>query len=121
MARNGCPRCGDKGLLPGRGRTPGRAWKGDLCSCPAADEIRRSEAELTLLKLAEIHRHQQKSARIKNPSPRQIPEPPLDLPPMPARREPSLVRDLETLAELHEKGLLTEEEFDAAKKRLLGS
>jgi len=41
------------------------------------------------------------------------------VPPMPPKRGSSVVRELETLAELHKRGLLTDGEFHLAKKRLL--
>jgi len=41
------------------------------------------------------------------------------VPPMPPKRGSSVVRELETLAELHKRGLLTDDEFQLAKKRLL--
>lgn len=119
MARNVCPRCGDTGRLPLRGigstTAPG-GRRGALCSCPRGAEVGRRDAALDELIL-----RGQRDATVNNQSQFQTPAPPSVLPPMPARRESSLVRDLETLAELHEKGLLTEEEFDAAKTRLLGS
>lgn len=119
MARNGCPRCGDTGRLPRRGigstTAPG-GIRGALCSCPSGAEVGRRDAALDELIL-----RGQRDARVRSQSQIQTPAPPSVLPPMPPRRESSLVRDLETLAELHKKGLLTEQEFDAAKKRLLGS
>lgn len=77
-----------------------------FCDCPAG-EAKRLKAERDRLS--------ERQSNFPTPAPTSI------LPPMPPKRETSLVRDLETLAELHNRGLLTKAEFDAAKKRLLES
>ena len=43
-----------------------------------------------------------------------------DAEPEARERATSLVEDLRSLGELHEQGILTDEEFSAAKRRLLG-
>lgn len=64
-------------------------------------------------RIADLEQQQQAA-----PSPQQQPAPP---PPPPAAAAPSMLDQLNQLTTLHGQGALTDEEFTAAKAKLLGS
>jgi len=68
------------------------------------------------------HRQQQKYAAQAAPQYQQAPPPaPAPAPAAaPAADEPDPVAEIERLGQLHAKGLLTDDEFTAAKKKALG-
>ena len=52
--------------------------------------------------------------------PQAAPPPPPAVAPPPAAAEPEYAAEIEKLADLKAKGIITEEEFDAKKKQILG-
>jgi predicted Zn-dependent peptidase len=52
--------------------------------------------------------------------PQAAPPPPPAAAPAPAAAEPEYAAEIEKLANLKAKGIITEEEFDAKKKQILG-
>jgi hypothetical protein len=73
-------------------------------------------------RIANLEQQQQASAYQQQQQPppyQQAPPPPP--PPPPAAAAPSMLDQLNQLSTLHEQGALTDEEFTAAKGKLLGS
>jgi len=83
----------------------------------AMDDLGIEEQEMTDQDVAAIE-----AGMTKEQAPQPAVAPPAAPPPraVPAEPEPSYIDELEKLAGLRDKGIITEEEFQAKKKQLLG-
>lgn len=103
MLRRGIGRVGRPGLIGTMART---AVVAGTATAVSGGVARRQQARAQESAEAEAWREQQAQ-----------PPPPVAAPPPPA----DLVTQLRELAELKDQGILTQQEFDAQKARLLGS
>lgn len=103
MLRRGIGRVGRPGLIGTMART---AVVAGTATAVSGGVARRQQARAQESAEAEAWREQQAQ-----------PPPPVAAPPLPA----DLVTQLRELAELKDQGILTQQEFDAQKARLLGS
>ncbi|HEY2308525.1 MAG TPA: SHOCT domain-containing protein [Streptosporangiaceae bacterium] len=68
-------------------------------------------------RIADLEQQQAAPAQYQQPPPQYQQPPP---PPPPAPAQPSMLDQLNQLTELHQQGALSDEEFSAAKAKLLG-
>ena len=108
MRRRGIGRVGRRGLIGTMART---AVVAGTASAVAGGVSRRQQASQQQAADAEAFRQQQAMAA------QQAPPPPPAAAPPPA----DLVTQLQQLAALKDQGILTQEEFDVQKARILGS
>ena len=108
MLRRGIGRVGRPGLIGTMART---AVVAGTATAVSGGVARRQQARAQESAEAEAWREQQA----------QPPPPPVAAPPPPAPPPADLVTQLRELAELKDQGILTQQEFDAQKARLLGS
>ena len=107
MLRRGIGRVGRPGLIGTMART---AVVAGTATAVSGGVARRQQARAQESAEAEAWREQQAQAP-------PMPEPP----PPPAAPPADLVTQLRQLADLKDQGILTQQEFDAQKARLLGS
>ena len=119
MLRRGIGRGGRRGLVGTMART---AVVAGTATAVAGGVSRHQQNKANQKADAEAYEQQQQAAAYAPQEPAYAPQPTYAPPPPPAAPAtlgPDVIKELQQLAELHSSGVLTDEEFNAQKARLL--